>query len=652
MKALATLAEREEKREALVDPASQCDAPEAGEMLSPRAALAHKERLKAIQPLIGFLQAPLGMRAYRTRNSIITTTRKLVEYLARQNHVSTRTVWSWYQDWKHDGKLARARADYGASRTFGRWPESIPDEITEQALEALLAEMTPAGRYVAGLYLRDHYSMRECHLQLEREHAALGIERAPSYSAVLRFLEACPPMLKHAAEGRRKRFDAAHRPFVWRDYETAEVNEWWVLDHAQDDFFVYNDFIPELGRFAFPDHAPNAWLRMWLTACMDVRSRKVVGYAFCADPHSGSILSAVRMAVVRTGSACKRGLIDRGNDFLSVAKGEKPKATPRLSVEEYGAFNRLLRAFHGENSKIVKAIGENAQSKPIERLFRFKRDRFDSKVYSRCGRSPEHRPDSAQQLLDAHAAWLKNGAQGEAPLPRASVAMLATAAWIERDYNLEHRHTGHGMRGQTPEQVFRTGWSVEQERKARARLDPRALEEFLWKREARFIRNGQVQLFSAHYHAADAESLARLRVWDGSESKVLVACDPYDATYAVAYDPQTGERLGALVPARRFAWGEPQENIKAHLSARDNGWRACQKILRALPQRTAPKNLFGFLGAEFQPPALPEGVVAPSPKVLRRRHAQAEEQQFSSPFVDDAAAKFRQAMQEPEEEAV
>ena len=541
-----------------------------------------------------------------------------------------------------EGALRRKpHANRGLSKLFGRAPQTIPDDP-----EGLFDSLTEAGKYIVGLYLRDNFSPRACCDALAERHQAgeLGLEKLekpPSENAVRRFLSSLSKPFRDYARQTAQRWNDCHRPSVRRDYETCAVLQWWNLDHAQDDFFCYNDFLPELGRYVFPDSPPNHWLRMWLTAVQDVRSRYIVGYCFSAIPSSLSIVSAIRMAVNRCGRPPLYGLTDRGKDFLkTVAEG--PQVT--------GALLRLIRAFHGEQGDAVKAIGRNPQSKPIESWFKLKRERFDQLVYSRAGNAPQHRPDSTQALLDAHEAWVKAGAQGFSPaLPPASETACKTVQWIERWYHLKHRHTGDGMFRRTPEQVFRAGWPLEQQEAARAQLDPRLLEEFLWHREPRAVRDGCcVRLFGALYEPADAESLAALRAWDGDARKVQVACDPYQLDdqpgYAVAYHPETGERLGALTSQRRFAWGEPQENIKAHLRGRGKFRRAVKGAVEQLAQQTTAGQPFGFLEATGT-----DGLAAPiasSPRVLRAR----EQRRLSEPRVktwacdvsDEAAALLDQ----------
>jgi putative transposase len=66
-------------------------------------------------------------------------------------------------------------------------------------------------------------------------------------------------------------------------------NQIWVSDHGQHDVWVRNDL--------FSGISTNAALRPWLTAMIDMRSRKIVGTAWSATPSSHTISSALRVGI-------------------------------------------------------------------------------------------------------------------------------------------------------------------------------------------------------------------------------------------------------------------------------------------------------------------------------------------------------------------
>ncbi len=244
-------------------------------------------------------------------------------------------------------------------------------------------------------------------------------------------------------------------------------------------------------------------------------------------------------------------------------------------------------------------------------------------------------------MLDAHARALREVPAGAAllhnatPLPAASLAIRATVEWIERCYNREHPHTGHGMGRRTPEQVFRAGYALAEQQKNAAALSPRALDEFLRDRQRRQVFNsGCVRMYKAQFEPADAESLAVLRCWDDQE--VLVAADPHNVGDAVAYNPETGEFLGALVSKTLLAWGESQDTIRARMRAQRRTRRAAAQYVALLGQRDDAH--FGFLGPAFSGTATPgcASDALPAAVPARALPARPPRADLASPFVSDA----------------
>ena len=107
----------------------------------------------------------------------------------------------------------------------------------------------------------------------------------PSYSAVRSYLQQLPkPLLILSREGERQ-FQERCEPYLLTDFESLVPNQIWVSDHGQHDVWVRNDL--------FSGVSSNAALRPWLTAMIDMRSRKIVGTAWSATPSSHTISSAL-----------------------------------------------------------------------------------------------------------------------------------------------------------------------------------------------------------------------------------------------------------------------------------------------------------------------------------------------------------------------
>ena len=566
------------------------------------------------------------------------------------------SLWRWH-GWYVNGRVGSdgrkrigdaalgdlPRADAGFSRIFGAPPAKL-DFYDEDSLAAEVAKLTPAGARAAALRLYEGQNPVFITEVLAAEFSKLGLAAAPSYSAVKRFLDSFPEPLKLWAGGNPQKFHNRCAPYALRDYSTVRVMQGWVLDHVLLDFAVYNNFIGALGRWTFPYAKANAAMRMWLTAFMDIRSRYIVGYAFSANPSSSSICSALRMGVLLTGRAPRFGLLDRGEDMkkMGLAKPDLPEAA-------HGALRRLIAAQWGDAGRVVFSIGEHPQSKPIERWFGTLHARFDKRVPSYCGDKPEHRPERCVRLLQQHGAWKKDGALGASPLPRASEAIRAASSWIEEFYNAAHHHRGHGMDGATPEQVFRAGFPLAEQKQAREQLDPRALDVFLWDvHQCKVFNGGCVRLYGAEYEPADAASLGALFPWTGREQKILVAADPHpnQLGHAVAKHPDTGEILGVLQSKQLLAWGADQELIREGQRLQRRAGKACKdyiELTHRASQRVAssmPAGPFGFLGEGFSATGTDNlKALPPAPRVPQSAAAAAPAKYTT--FISDAVEEDR-----------
>jgi hypothetical protein len=268
---------------------------------------------------------------------------------------------------------------------------------------------------------------------------------------------------------------------------------------------------------------------------------------------------------------------------------------------------------------------------------------------SYCGNKPENRPEACNLLLAQHQRALKQGEQS--PLPRASTGIAATVYWIERCYNQAHRHSGHGMGGRTPEQVLRSGWSVEQEATARKQLSPRALDELLWDRQKRKVSNECVQMYNAQYEPADDYSCGSLRAWNGLE--VLVAADPHNLGDAIAINPETGEFIAALQSKQLLAWGASRDLIRANMRQQRRARKAVEDYNSLLAAWAGGRGgMFDFLCPGFaevtveEPKLLAATGMGPLPAAPRALNPR-EHAEVCSPFVDDEVRKILESETEP-----
>jgi putative transposase len=150
----------------------------------------------------------------------------------------------------------------------------------------------------------------------------------------------------------------------------------WVSDHGQHDVWVRNDL--------FSGVSTNAAVRPWLTAVLDMRSRKVLGTAWSANPCSHTISSALRLGIADFGIP-QVLYVDNGKDFEKIGRVD-------FSPECSGVLIRL-----GIQPRYC--LPGHPESKLIESWFGTVRKRFDCLWPSYCGRGPKDRPEQCTNAL-------------------------------------------------------------------------------------------------------------------------------------------------------------------------------------------------------------------------------------------------------------
>jgi transposase InsO family protein len=489
------------------------------------------KRLEVIAPLLEFSSRSQRSRpTFRTTGGVVVRSmNSLAGYLADQHHLSVRTLWNWYAQYRklgYAGLVDRVRSDKGKPRFLKAHP----------AVRA----------YLENKYLGERLSIRLVYRALLRDLRNLEPEctRPPSYSAVRSYLQQMPkPLLILSREGERQ-FQERCEPYLLTDFETLVPNQIWVSDHGQHDVWVRNDL--------FSGVSSNAAVRPWLTAMMDMRSRKIVGTAWSATPSSHTISSHTISSALRVGIA-DFGIpqilyVDNGKDYEKIGRID-------FSPECSGVLVRL-------GIQPQYCLPRHPQSKLIESWFGTIKKRFDCLWPSYCGSGPQDRPEQCMAALKEHQAFLK-GKRKNSPLPLASEFVATARQWIQ-EYNSQHPHGGRGMRGRTPDEVFNELLLPGQKRLIES-LE--VLYALFWDRQRRKVSEGGcVQLYGERYEPADGESLAKLFL--EIERDVLVACDPANLGEAIALDLD-GRFLGRL-RAQKLITRVPvsHEDIRASMRIR------------------------------------------------------------------------------------
>lgn len=229
------------------------------------------------------------------------------------------------------------------------------------------------------------------------------------------------PVLKYFRLGQKAYKDQCE-PYIKRLYDDLHSNDIWVCDNHTFDIFVDD------GEHKKP-------IRVYLTAYMDVRSRKMMGWYVTDAPCSDATLQALRRGIERYGIP-KRILSDNGREFLTHDIGGRGF---RKSQEDEHYIPTIL-----DNLQIEfrTAMVKNARAKIIERAFRELKEQFSRLFEGYTGGSITERPERLKGLTK----------KAENFTPLAAFSKYVDT-YIEGWFN-HQAHSGVGMGGKTRNQVY------------------------------------------------------------------------------------------------------------------------------------------------------------------------------------------------------
>jgi hypothetical protein len=150
-----------------------------------------------------------------------------------------------------------------------------------------------------------------------------------------------------------------------------------------------------------------------------------------------------------------------------------------------------------------------------------------------------------------HRRLLKAGRVSESKHPLASKFILAFLAWLE-EYN-NTPHTGRGMDGGTPRQVFEANLNPNQ----KPAPGPDALALLMFERQTRLVRECAVTFNNRRYVPVDQTGWAVMH--QANQREIVLAYDPLYRENAAALDAD-GNLLAWLQPEQlvRFAPGDKE----------------------------------------------------------------------------------------------
>lgn len=285
-----------------------------------------------------------------------------------------------------------------------------------------LAEFTEAAyEYIRGRSLNTSGTPLTVLIQEARDLATVNGWIIPSDDVIRERLKKEPKWVDTMGRHGPKALERSY-PAIQKDYESLALHELWESDGRKSDVFcVWPD-----GTIARP------FIIIW----REVRSRLVLGVKGFLNPSAAGVLSAFGMAMERAQTAPDFAKIDNGREYAakSVTGGQGNRY--RFTVVP------------GEQPGIMTLVGTEAewsppgrgQDKPIESFWRFVADRCDKAPEfegAYCGRNPVVKPEN----FDRKKA-----------IPIAAYQQKLAA--VLEFFNNRHRHSGSGMNGRTPMEVY------------------------------------------------------------------------------------------------------------------------------------------------------------------------------------------------------
>ena len=329
------------------------------------ARAAANERYRTLKEYEAYIATP-GKRTELTR-----------AFLAQWNaahpeaRISQSTLYNWQAKHRADG-LSGLLPQYGKRKG-------------ERSIDA------PAWEFFQAQYLQESQpSVGDCYILLERK-ARLEGWTIPSRATIARMVkEDIPEAVRRFGD---KKYMDDIQTFTRRDPESIRAGEVFVGDHHILDLFI------NAGTAEKPK-----WVRPWMTAWLDMRSRKFVGWTVNLSPCTDEIIAAFANAALDPAIGLPRHIyIDNGRDYCSAkfaGRGHRGNPITEEDKEALIAEGKMARSLMDRlDVKTHWAIVENARAKVIESGFKEVVERFSKFFPTYCGRNQDERPDVLEERL-------------------------------------------------------------------------------------------------------------------------------------------------------------------------------------------------------------------------------------------------------------
>jgi putative transposase len=410
-----------------------------------------------------------------------TRTEALSKYAA-QEKVNERTIKRWIMKYHQQGLL-------GLVDSRGRNCDS-GEVISPDAFE-LFKSM-----YLTQQRLTVKMCWQNIHYENRNQNRGWMI---PGLRGMYRYIEKhipLPSQILHR-EGLTA-YEAKCAPYIEIDPDSIEPNQVWVGDHSQFNVWV---------RYQ------NRWVRPWVTAWEDLKSRMIVGWYPSLIPNQTTILLSMKRAIEKFGPP-ESAKIDNGRDYDSELFTGVTKRVRKALGKGYLDEKILAGIYAMMNIGVSFAIPYNAKAKRIERLFATIDSQFTATFDLYCGKDTKRKPEDLVEKLKDPATLSE----------AVSFEKFETLFGSYVDVYNANSHSAKDMQEQSPAEMF-------QHRRIHRILAPGVVDLLMriWSRELTVGKNG-VQFKGIYYGQYNIELLVH------QGRKVRLSYDPDDLRRAYIYD--------------------------------------------------------------------------------------------------------------------
>lgn len=549
-----------------------------GPNLSEADRIVAESRFKVIEPIIR-AEKFIAIWAQNGNSRL-----KVIDWLAKQHKTKRRTIYNWLTAWKQGGLPALVPKD--------RSDKGKPKRLNPAALDFLVAAAFPKHGAYGKLTVRDIYRAYNEERAWRQKNATVKLGPfeldkyarytttdgylAPgaqlpeaSYSTFRNWYERIPEIAKVMARDGDEAFHNTQEIISFRNLTDIRPLDYVVMDHRRLDIFC---LVP----------TREGWnlARPWLTAAIDMRTRKWLAWAIVETPSSDSIATTLKRSFLEHGLPVSV-YWDNGKDFrCEWLEGRSPRTEQRRVEQLETGFRGVMDTL---GIRVHHAIVKRARSKIIEPNFGRTSD-FDRTLPWWCGHQPTARPtERFDKLLAQHERWLA-GENVEPAFPTIEqVASIYNDCLEELN---ERPLEGEGMSKVTPSG---RGWMCPNEawEKLIGKIEKRVVPENVIhlcfnKRRDLTIRNGEVRTTFGgkvwHYRLIGNEM--RLMALNGCE--VQLAYDPLDLQTGAVYHEHRLVGLVECLELRRMGEDAFVEDEKMRRVARRETKRFINEVHRAV----------------------------------------------------------------------